>query len=171
MRQLRKKAASSFSQPAEAAGIIQQIKRILPAEGWLTERMANLRAKAHQIRNGHVSRLEETRKVFDKLPMSAKKKAAADLATRYNQLIGIDNRLERLDRLVAANEEKIRDLTQRAQKCAANYDFQGLAELLKRCEKFQKHNSKLFAIIERTESKLSEIAKRVAKEVNEVNKK
>ena len=168
---LRQRSAASFAQPSEAGEIVAQIQRILPAEGWLTERMANLRAKAHQLRNGHVARLEETRQVFEKLPVSAKKKASAELAARYNQLVGIDNRLERLDRSVAANEKKIQELTRQAQKCGANYDFHGLTELLKQAEKFQKHNSKLFAIIERTEGKLAAVAAKVAAEVKEVNKK
>ncbi len=37
------------------------------------------------------------------------KKAAAELAAGYNQLIGIDTRLERLDKTVAENERRIRD--------------------------------------------------------------
>jgi len=55
---------------------------MLPAQGYLTERMAQLRAKAHQVRNGHIARLAETRQVFEKLPTAAKKKASAELAAR-----------------------------------------------------------------------------------------
>ena len=161
-----------LSQHPELAGdIVHQIKRTLPAEGWLTERMAILRKKAHQIRNGHVARLDETRKVFDKLPVSAKKAASADLAARYNQLIGIDQRMERLDKSAAANEKRIRELTQQAEKCAQKNDYQKLGDLLKAAEKLQGHNSKIFAIIDRTEAKLIAIAEGVAKEVNEVNEK
>lgn len=36
--------------PEEAADILVQLRRILPAEGWLTERMARLREKAHLVR-------------------------------------------------------------------------------------------------------------------------
>jgi len=148
-----------------------QLKRMLPAQGYLTERMAQLRAKAHQIRNGHIARLGETKYVFSKLPVSAKKKASVELAARYNQLIGIDTRLERLDKAVAENEHRIRELTSQAQQYTARYDYQRLTDCLKAAEKLQRHNSKLFKIIDRTERKLTAIAKKIARETREVNKK
>ena len=51
-----------------------------------------MRAKAHQIRNGHVARLEEISQVFVKRPTSAKKKAPAELVARCSQMIGIETR-------------------------------------------------------------------------------
>jgi len=93
MRELRKEANILNDHPEDAADILLQLKRMLPVEGYLTERMAELRAKAHRVRNGHIARLEETRGVFAKLPTSAKKKASIELAARYNQIIGIDTRL------------------------------------------------------------------------------
>jgi len=167
---IRQESNLLYQHPELAGNVVQQIRKTLPAEGWLTERMARLRKKAHQIRNGHVARLKETCNVFAKLPTSAKKAAAADLAARYNQLIGIDKRLEMLDRATAANEKRIRHLTQEAQKCAEAHDYRKLAEVLKAAEKLQRHNSKLFAIIDRTEAKLTAIAERVAKEAQEANK-
>ena len=92
-RKLRKQSATLNEHPENAGDIMLQLKRMLPAEGYLTERMAQLRAKSHQIRNGHIARLEETKYVFSRLPVSTKKKAAADMAASYNQLIGIDTRL------------------------------------------------------------------------------
>ncbi len=168
---IRKESNLLNQHPELAGNIVHQIKQTLPAEGWLTERMAALRKKAHQIRNGHVARLAETREVFSKLPTSAKKAASADLAARYNQLVGIDRRLERLDKTAAANEKRIRELTQQAEKCAENDDYRKLGDLLKAAEKLQGHNSKIFAIIGHTEAKLTAIAERVAKETQEVNTK
>jgi len=170
-RKLRKQSATLNEHPEKAGNIMVQLKRMLPAEGYLTERMAQLRAKAHQIRNGHIARLEETKYVFSKLPVSEKKKAAADMAASYNQLIGIDARLERLDKSVAENEKRIKDLNRQAQQYTAKYDNQKLVSCLKQAEKLQHHNSKLFKIIERTEGKLAAIAKKIAKETREVNKK
>jgi hypothetical protein len=170
LRRLRKRANILQERPEESTDIIRQVKRMLPAQGYLTERMAQLRAKAHQIRNGHVARLEETRQVFDKLPTSAKKKASAELAARYNQMVGIETRLERLDKTVAETERRIQDLTEKAQQYAANYDHRKLGESLKAAEKLQHHNSHLFKIIERTEQKLSAIARQVAKEVKQVER-
>jgi len=168
---IRKESSLLYQHPELTGDVVHQIKRTLPAEGWLTERMAALRKKSHQIRNGHIAQLDETRKVFAKLPVSAKKVASAEMAGRYNQLVGIDRRLERLDRAAAANEKRIRELTQQAEKCAENNDYQKLADLLKAAEKLQGHNSKIFAIIDRTEAKLTAIAEAVAKEANEVNQK
>ena len=93
------------------------------------------------------------------------------MAVCYNQLIGTDTRLERLDKAVAENERRIRDLTGQAQKYTANYDYRKLTDTIKAAEKLQHHNSKLFKIIDRTEGKLSAIAKKIAKEIREVNKK
>ena len=170
MRKLRKQSGTLNERPEDAGNVLLQLKRMLPAEGYLTERMAQLRAKAHRIRNGHVARLEETRHVFAKLPTPAKKKAAAQLAARYNQMAGIETRLERLDKAVAENERRIRDLTGQAEQYAAKYNHQKLYETIKAAEKLQHHNSKLFKIIERTEKNLSAVAKNVAKEVKEIEK-
>lgn len=171
MKKLRKQTGTLNEHPEKAANVLLQLKRMLPAEGYLTEKMAHLRAKAHRIREGHIARLEETRQVFARLPTSAKKKASAELAARYNQLIGIDTRLERLDKAVAENERRIRELTNLAQRYTANYDYQKLTVAMKAAEKLQHHNNKLFKIIDHTERKLITIAKKVAQEAKQVNKK
>jgi len=93
------------------------------------------------------------------------------MAASYNQLIGIDTRLERLDRSVAENEKHIRDLTAQAQQYAAKYDNQKLLSCLRAAEKLQKHNSRLFKIIAHTENKLTAIAKKIAHQSKQVNKK
>ena len=164
MKKVRKKTKTLNEHPEDASNIQLQIKRMLPAEGYLTERMAQLRAKAHQIRNGHIARLEETRSAFARLPTPAKKKASQELSAKYGQLIGIDTRLERLDKSVAENEHRIKELTKQAQVYTAKYDYKKLTEALKAAEKLQKHNTHLFKIIERTEKNLSHIAKQIAKE-------
>ena len=170
LRGIRREADILNQRPELSGDVVYQIKRTLPAEGTLTECMAQLRKKAHQIRHGHVARLKETRAVFTKLPASAKKKAAADLTAGYEAVVGIDKRLERLDRSVAANEKRIRTITEHAEKCAREYDYRKLVNLLEAAEKLQRHNSKLFAIIDRTEAKLTAVAERVAGDVQEVNR-
>ncbi|TFH48685.1 MAG: hypothetical protein E4G89_05905, partial [Methanothrix sp.] len=150
LRKVRKQANTLNEHPEQAPAISLQINRMLPAQGYLTEKMAQLRAKAHGVRKGHIARLEETRHVFASVPASAKKKASAELAARYNELVGIDARLERLDRTVAENEKRIRQLTQEAQQYTAKYDYQKLVSCLKQAEKLQHHNSKLIKIIDRT---------------------
>ncbi len=170
LRTLRKEAKILQEHPGEGGDILRQIKRMLPAQGYLTERMAQLRAKAHQVRHGHIARLDETRQVFASLPTPARKKASAKLAARYNQMVGIETRLERLDHAVAENEKRIRELTEKAREYTARYDYEQFCHALKAAEKLQHHNSKLIKVIERTEHKLSAIAKEIAKEVKEVEK-
>jgi predicted nucleic acid-binding Zn-ribbon protein len=114
--------------------------------------------------------LEETRHAFARLPSTAKKKASGELAAAYNEMVGIDTRLERFDKAVAENEKRIRELTEKAHKYTAKYDYRGLVEALKDAEKLQHHNSKLIKIIEQTENKLSEIAKKIANEVKQIEK-
>jgi len=167
MKKLRRQADNRPQQPAGTPDVLIQLKRMLPAEGYLTERMAQLRAKAHRVRNGHIARLQETRHVFAKLPTSAKKKASGELAAGYGQIVGIDTRLERLDKAVAENELRIRELTRRAQDYAARYDNKRLAECLKAAERLQHHNSRLFKVIERTENKLAAVARKVAQQSKE----
>jgi len=170
LHNLRHEAETLDEHPEETANILLRLKRTLPAEGWITNRMAELRAKAHRIRHGHIARLEETRDVFSQMLPSAKKRAADDLADRYNQLTGIDLRLERLDKAAAEIERKIRQLTYQAQQHAAHYNYHGLYETLKAAEKLQRQNSRLFRIIQRTEGKLSAIVQKVASEVKEIEK-
>ena len=171
LRKVRHESKALDEHPQEAPDVLLQLKRMLPAEGSLTERMAQLRAKAHRIRHGHIARLEETRQVFAQLPASVKKKAAAQLADRYQQIIGVDTRLERLDRAVAENESRIRNLTGQAQQYTANYDYPKLHGCLKAAEKLQHHNSRILRIITRTEGKLAAITKEIAKQAREVTKK
>jgi len=170
LKRTRKKAMSLNEHPEDAGNVLLQLKRMLPAEGYLTERMAQLRAKAHQIRNGHIARLAETRSIFAKMPTPAKKKASQELSARYNQLIGIDTRLERLDCSVAENEKRIKELTTQAQRYTAQYDHQKLVSCIKQAEKLQKHNTHLFKIIERTEKNLTQIAKKISREVKQNEK-
>jgi hypothetical protein len=171
MKNIRHKTETLDEHPEENRDILLQIRKVLPAEGWLTQRMAQLRAKAHRIRNGHVARLKETRNVFSKLPTSVKKRAAAELADRYNQIIGIDTRLIRLDKAVAENERRIYQLTREAQKYTARSDPKKLRDAIRAAEKLQRHNSRLFKIIVRTEDKLTRVAMQVADKTKELNKK
>ena len=162
-RNVRQKAASLFDHPEGADDVLLQLKRMLPAEGWLTERMARLRAKAHLMRKGHIARVEELRQRFGHLPPAAKAKVAQEIVARYQEL-KIDARIERLDRAVAENERRIRRLTLQAQSCVQNHEHQKLLQVLESASKLQAHNARLFKIIERTEAKLGRITKVLAEQ-------
>lgn len=166
LRQLKREARDLRKDPDnhrdEAADIMTQLQRILPAEGWLTERMARLREKAHLVRSGHVARIEELEKHTAGLPPEARKGAAGELAARYKEL-NLDQRLERLDRAVAENERRIRDLTRQAEVDAQAGNYRALADVLKAASRLQKHNAHLFRLIDGTEARLMGAARQAAR--------
>lgn len=163
---LRQRMGSLVEHPQETSQFMVQLQRILPAEGWLTERLAKLRAKAHDVRKGHADRIDELRHMLGRLPPEARKKADRELGARYAEL-HMDKRLERLDAAVAENERRIRDLTREAENAVGRYDYRKLAELLEAAEKLQAHNNKLFTIIDRSEEKLARIARDLARDMGE----
>lgn len=149
--------------PQETPNMVAQLRRVLPAEGWLTERLARLRARAHHIRKGHLTRIDELRHLIGKLPPKFKEKASRELSARYAEL-KLDKRIERLDGAVAEIERRIRRLTQDALEGVGRGDYAKLTELLAEAEKLQRHNGELIKIIERTEEKLGRIAQMIVKE-------
>lgn len=160
---LRRHADTFVQHPEQAPNLMAQLRQILPAEGWLTERMAHLRERDHNLRNGHLQRIDELRHLVGKLPPEARKKAVDELSARHHEL-KLEKRLERLDGAVAEAERRIKQLTQEAEQAAARYDYRKFNELLESAEQLQAHNQKLFKIIERSEVKLVNIAEDLAKE-------
>lgn len=164
MRHLRKETKLLNEHPEEAGNVMLQLQRMLPAEGWLTERMASLRAKAHGIRNGHIARLEETKHVFADMPASEKKKASARLVDEYKKMENIDEKLQKLDTAVAEAEVRIRELIRQAEYLLANYEYKKVPDLIKAAERLQHRNTGLIKLIEGYEKQLSDIARKVVKE-------
>jgi hypothetical protein len=162
LHDLERRAEHVYDEPADAQEILRQLQRMLPAEGFLTERLAELRAKAYRMQQGHVARLDELRELTAKLPTEAKRKLSGQLQGIYREL-GLDTRMERLDRVAAQIEKRVRELTEAAQQAAAAYDFRKLTGLLKAAEKLQRQNTNLFKTIEQTEKRLLVAARKAAK--------
>jgi hypothetical protein len=167
-RRLRRKADVLSDHPQDAGDVMLQLRRMLPAQGWLTERMARLRTRAHLARKGHIARIDELQSMIGELPAKSKAKVSRELRVRYHEL-KIDERIERLDRLVASNERSVRDLTQQAQAHLASHDYQKLVDILKAAENTQKRCTRLINLIERTEKKLLTVAEDAAKKAREVD--
>jgi len=161
---MRRRTDVFIQHPDDAPNIVTQLRRILPVEGWLTERLARLREQAHHFCKGHAARIEQLRDVINRLPRAERKKAAAELTARYEEL-KLDKRLERLDGSVAETERRVRELTKEAENAVTRYDYAHVNELLERAEKLQAHNEKLIRIIDRTERKLGKIAEDLAKKL------
>ncbi len=143
----------------------QQVKthlvRTLPVEGWLTERLAALREKAHLAREGQVQRIGQLSRAVRDLPRARRKAAIRELKSRYRQM-RLDERIERLDASVAEAERRIAQLTQQAQHCLAVHDHQQLSTVLEACTKLQKQVTRLVTFIERAEEKLLKEAAAIA---------
>ena len=163
LRRLRHEADDLPERPDGATDVMRQLNRMLPAEGWLTERLRRLRVKARYIRKGHIARIDELRHVTGKLPGAAGKRASHELRARYRE-VRLDTRLERLEKAVAEYERRIKVLTREARGALVRSDYHKLTDLLKAAAKLQKHNSGLLKIIERTERKLGRTAKHIAGE-------
>lgn len=166
-RRLRDQAASLIQRPEGADDVMLQLRRILPTEGWLTQRMARLRARAHQMREGHVARIEEIQRFVGKMPPLEKRKLSAELQGLYREL-KFDVRLERLEKAVAETERRIGALTRGAQQYLANHEYQKVSTLLEEATKLQAQNAKLIRRIEHTESRLLSAAQQVARKAGEV---
>ena len=162
VRQTRDESRHLADHPQDASHLMERLRRLLPAEGWLTERMAQLRARAHLIREGHVHRLQELEQFLSTVSPPARKKLAADLKQRYEKVVGTDQRLDELDRAVAEKEQRVRDLTAGAREALARYDYAKLYDLMDQAEKLQRQNDKLLKIIEGTERKLVALVKDAA---------
>lgn len=164
---VRHDASDLHRRPDRAGDVMLQLRRILPDEGWLTQQLAQLRRKAHFMRRGHIARIEQLRHVFEKLPPESRRNVGRALADRYKEL-KLDVRLERLDRAVAENERRVRELTAQAQAWLEAGDYQQLSTVLDRATELQRHNVKLLRLIQRTEAKLLATARQVAKDMHEV---
>ena len=158
----RRRDVATFECSEGASDILLQLRRMLPDEGRLTKRLAQLRARAHHVREGHVARIKECRGAISGLPADAIRGISQELTTQYRQL-KFDARVERLDQAVASCERKIRQLKHLAQRQSRDHDQQGLFETFKAAETQQRHNSRLISIIDRSERKLVELVNQVAR--------
>ena len=163
LRKLRREAVHLPEHPRQAPDVMRQLNRMLPAEGWLTQQFDRLRMRAHAARNGQLQKIDELRHVIGKLPRQARDAMTKELSARYQEL-KLDVRLERLEKVVAENERRIRDITLRARQALAQHDYRALVDLLAAAEKLQKHNSHLLKTLERAEQKLAHITAEAAKE-------
>jgi hypothetical protein len=145
-----------------------QLRRLLPEEGWLTQRLAQLRETAHYARAGHLARIGQLREFVGQLPPEARAKAAQELVARYAEL-RLDVRLERLDRAVAEFERRIGDLTARAEACVEHHEYPKVEGLLNEAARLQEHNVKLIKLIEGTEQRLLGAARQIAQQQSGVS--
>ena len=142
-----------------AADIKRQLERMLPAEGWLTRRLANLREKAYQIRMGRLAQINELQFQIKAMPAGATKTAVREIKSLYKEL-QFDRRLERLDKSVAETEKRIGEVTKATIKSLQGNEYRRVPDLLDQAKKLQHHNTALIQNIERTEERLLALARK-----------
>lgn len=165
---LRDEASLIDQRPELAPHLMAQLRRILPVEGWLTERLAGLRTRAHLMRAGHAEKFEETQALFEQLPVAARRRLARELKARYREL-EFDVRLERLDTTVAETERRVCELTREAQARLEAHDFRKVPDILEAATKLPGHNARLLRLIERSEARLLRAIRQVARLTYEVS--
>lgn len=163
---LSREAEFVAARPDAAADLRARLKRVLPAEGWLTSRLAQLRAKAFALRAGHVQRIRQLRSALRDLQPPLREKAFQELAVRYTEL-RFDVRLERLDRAVAEIERRVRTQTLAAEQCIAQGKLDQAPALLNAAARLQLHNARLLRLIEQTEARLIRAARDILSSTSE----
>ncbi len=161
MKHLRNEVKHDGSRPGNLQDITNQIRRMLPEEGWLTQRLAGLREKIEYIRRGELERVEDIAKALHQLTPEERARALDRMKKHYreSQLLV---KLDQLDKAVAANEARIVNLTRHAQAYADSHDHQSLLKSLTLAEKLQKQNSQLFKWMNQVEREIEAIARKAA---------
>ena len=139
-----------------------QLRRMLPAEGWLTERLSGLRAKIQRLQQGQYDQVSEIQSELRRLDPRQREQAAKELARVYKEL-RLDVRLDRLEHQVAQTERRIMELTRQAEARLAEHDYRQLHAILEEARQLQGHNSKLIKHLRQTEEQIAHVAQQVAR--------
>jgi len=161
-RRAEEKADHLYEHPEDAGDIMLQLRRMLPAEGWLTQRLSGLRAKIQRLQQGQFEQVQEIQSELRRLDPKQREQAAKELTSGYKEL-RLDVRLDRLDHQVAETERRIMGLTRQAEARLAEHDYRQLHGILEEAQELQTHNSKLFKHIRQTEEQIVGVARQVAR--------
>lgn len=160
-KRAEEKADHLHEHPEDAGNIMLQLQRMLPAEGWLTERLSGLRAKIQRLQQGQFDQVQEIQSELRRLDPRQREQAVKELTKGYKEL-RLDVRLERLDRQVAETEKRIMGLTSQAEARLAEHDYRQLHSILEEARQLQVHNSKLIKHLRQTEEQIAHVARQVA---------
>ena len=145
--------------PDQVEAIRNQLAQLIPAEGEVTRRLAQLRARAVLVEKGSLARLRD---LTGKIPRMTPEQASAgarQLRLAYREA-GYGRRIERLDRKAVEIERRVQRLTAQAQALAKAGQTQHLHELIHAATQLQRHAQQLLNRIERDERQLLELAAR-----------
>jgi len=164
LRKLRKPSELLGDKNSQSTNLVLQLKRILPQQGYLAGRMTSLRKKAHLMRNGHIARTKEIKKLCRQLEPLQKRRVSRQMIEYYKNETDLDRRLERLEGLIADIEKQSRELVLHAQNCVKDNDFKRYDHFVKKATKLQDRVTHIIKVIVRTEKKLSATASKIVRE-------
>lgn len=164
LRKLKKPSELLGDKNKQSTDLLIQLHRILPEQGFMTERMAELRKTAYQVRNGHIARMNETKKLCHQIPAWQARKISRLMIEHYRKQTNLEKRLERLESLVTATEKQNRQLIAYAKKCVRTQNYKEFDQVIHKAKKLQSHVTHIINAIIRTEKKLSAIAHKIAKD-------
>jgi len=133
--------------------IRRQLAELIPVEGQVTRRLADLRARAVLAEKGHLARL---RKLTGQIPRMTPEQArigAMQVRAAYKEA-GFYRRIERLDAAAVEVERRVLQLTAQAETLARTGQIDHLHQLIQGAKKLQRQAVKLVVLIERDEAKL-----------------
>ena len=164
LRKLRKPSELLGDKNGQSKNLLLQLQHVLPEQGFLVSRMAELRKTAHLICNGHIAKIKETKKLCHRIPTLQKRKISMLLIEHYRNESDFEKRLERLESLVTAAEKQNRDLIAHAKVCVKTNNYQQYDRIIQKAKKLQDHITYIIKIIIRTEKKLSKAAYEIARD-------
>ena len=163
LRQLPK-PSELLGDKKQSTNLLIQLQRILPEQGFLINRMAELRAKVHMVKNGHIAKIKEIRKLYKLIPNHQKREVSKHMIEYYRNETDFEKRLERLESLVTAAEKQNSELMANAKACVERHKFKEFDHIVHKAQRLQDHITHIIKIIIRTEKKLSEAAHKIVQE-------
>lgn len=153
MDELGQQVRKPDDSPSAVAAIRQKLNEMIPAEGVLTRRLADLRSRAVFAERGHLARLRKLTAEIPKMTPEQARQAAMQVRQAY-KAAGFYRRIERLDAAAVQAERKIQRLTAQAEAYANIGQTKPMQKLIEDATKLQHQVDRLFSQIERDERKL-----------------
>jgi hypothetical protein len=164
LRKLKRTTELLGDKNSQSTDLVLQLQRILPQQGFLAGQMAGLRKKAHLVRNGHIAKIKDIKKLCRQMGPLQKREISRQMIEYYQKETDLEKRLERLEGLITDIEKQSRELIVRAQICVKNNDFKQYDDIINKAKRLQDRVTHIIKIIIRTEKKLSATSQKIVRD-------
>lgn len=161
LRHLHKQLQKSHKTPELAEEIVKKMKHLLPVEAILIREQSRLYDLVQNIRRGFYN-TDHAYRHSQKFSNDKKKNAANLVSVKFNTLIRIHSKLDKLNYEAKEQQSQIDTLLHLAEKYKTAQHYTRLASCLKTAEKVQQQNIKLLKAIHNAEKDLVVISKNLA---------